>query len=122
MGTHLRVLSETYAIDTKMNGLDDFQKYVHSCALDESSLSIGRVKGGIFKQIIESLYSNGTDRTLLKAIIHTYMELDVYICNLNIVISYFMREKYCKQKNGCPRCYIQGVQMTPNHPASYNCS
>ena len=35
MGTHLRELSE---------GIDGFQKSLHPCSLDESSLSTGRVK------------------------------------------------------------------------------
>ena len=30
-------------MSTNMSVLDGFQKYLHSCALDESSLSIGRV-------------------------------------------------------------------------------
>ena len=34
MGTHLRVLSESYLINTNMTGLDVFQK--SSCALGES--------------------------------------------------------------------------------------
>ena len=44
MGTHLRVLSESYLMNTNMTGKDDFQKYLRPCALEESSLSIGRVK------------------------------------------------------------------------------
>ena len=40
MGTHLRVLSERYSMNINMNG---FQKSLHPCALDESSLSIGSV-------------------------------------------------------------------------------
>ena len=44
MGTHLRVLSESLIqwIPTQ-HGLDGFQKSLCPCALDESSLSIGRV-------------------------------------------------------------------------------
>ena len=44
MGTHLRVLSESYVMNTHMIGLDGFQKSLRPCALDESSLSIKRVK------------------------------------------------------------------------------
>ena len=43
MGTHLRVLSESYPKNTNKTGLDGFRKYLRSCVLDESSLSIGRV-------------------------------------------------------------------------------
>ena len=43
MGTHLRVLSEIYSMNTNMTGLDGFQKKLHSSALDESSVSIVRV-------------------------------------------------------------------------------
>ena len=42
MGTHLRVLSEGFPMSTNMS-LDGFRKSLHSCALDKSSLSIGRV-------------------------------------------------------------------------------
>ena len=28
MGTHLRVLSESYLMNTNMTGIDDFQKYL----------------------------------------------------------------------------------------------
>ena len=44
MGTHLRVLSESYLMNTNMTGFRWFPKYLHFCALDESSLSIWRVK------------------------------------------------------------------------------
>ena len=41
MGTHLRVLSESYPMSTNMT---EFRWFLHPCALDESSLSIGRLK------------------------------------------------------------------------------
>ena len=45
MGTHLRVLCESYPIDTNIRKcLDDFEKSLLHGALDESSLSIGTVK------------------------------------------------------------------------------
>ena len=45
MGTHLRVLSESYPMNTNMTGLQWFSKIFASfCGLDESSLSIGSVK------------------------------------------------------------------------------
>ena len=42
-GTHLRVLSESYPMNTNMTGFRWFSS-LHPCALDKSSLSIGRVK------------------------------------------------------------------------------
>ena len=42
MGTHLRVLNESYPMNTNMQGLDGFQTFLCSCALDESSLTIGK--------------------------------------------------------------------------------
>ena len=39
MGTYLRVLSESYTMNTNKTGL----KYLHPCALDKNSLGIGRV-------------------------------------------------------------------------------
>ena len=46
MGTHLRVLSESYLVNINMPGLglDGYQKTLNPFALDVSSLSIGRVK------------------------------------------------------------------------------
>ena len=43
-GTHVRVLSESYPINTNMTGLRWLSKNVRTFALDESGLSIGRVK------------------------------------------------------------------------------
>ena len=43
MGTHLRELSENFLMSTNITGFDVYQKSLHPCALDESSLSIGRV-------------------------------------------------------------------------------
>ena len=44
MGTHLRVLSEGYLMNKYQNGLDGFQNSLLPYALDQSSISIGRVK------------------------------------------------------------------------------
>ena len=43
MGTHPRVLSESFPMITNMAVLDGFQKSLRFCALDESNHSIGRV-------------------------------------------------------------------------------
>ena len=43
MGTHLRVLTESYLMNTNMTGLDGFQKYLRPCSFDGNILSIGRV-------------------------------------------------------------------------------
>ena len=40
MGTHLRVLARAILWIPTRQGLDGFQKYLPSCALDESSHSI----------------------------------------------------------------------------------
>ena len=42
--THLRVLSESYQMNTNMTGFGWFSKSLHRCALDKSSLLIGSVK------------------------------------------------------------------------------
>ena len=53
MGTHLKVLSESYLMSTNMTGFRWFSK-IFACALDENSLSIERVipyaAGGQFGQ------------------------------------------------------------------------
>ena len=44
MNTHLRLLRESYLINTNMTGYDGFQKYVCPCAMDKVQfLSIGMV-------------------------------------------------------------------------------
>ena len=43
MGTHLRVLSASFPMNTNMTGFRIFQKSLRPCALGESTLSIGRV-------------------------------------------------------------------------------
>ena len=43
-GTHLRVHSESYQMDTNMTGFGWSSKSLHPCALGHISLSIGRVK------------------------------------------------------------------------------
>ena len=42
MGTHLRVLSESYPMNTNMIGFRWFSSFLRPYALDESALSIGR--------------------------------------------------------------------------------
>ena len=42
-GTHLRVLSEIYPMNTNMTGFRWFSKTIGSLCLDKGSLSIGRV-------------------------------------------------------------------------------
>ena len=44
MGTHLRVLSESYLMNTMMD-LDAHKNSLHPCGLDESSLTIGFLNG-----------------------------------------------------------------------------
>ena len=47
MGTRLRVLSESFPMNTNLTGLRwFFRKKIHPCASDESSLNIERVKVG----------------------------------------------------------------------------
>ena len=43
MSAHLRVLGESYTMNTNMTGFRWFQKSLRPCSLDESRLSIGRV-------------------------------------------------------------------------------
>ena len=57
MGTHLRVLIESYPMNTNMTGFKWFSKSLHPCALGESSLTIGRVKGlKLSYEIVISLF------------------------------------------------------------------
>ena len=48
MGTHLRVLLESFPMNTNVTGFRCFSKIFAPCGLDESSLSIGRVKKDYF--------------------------------------------------------------------------
>ena len=53
MGTHLIVLSESFAINTKMAGFRWFLKDFRVIVFDESSLSIERAKEAIFYTMSE---------------------------------------------------------------------
>ena len=59
MGTHLRVLSESYPMNTNMTGFRKLKKTLHPCALDECRLSIGRVKCHVYRVIY--IIENGSD-------------------------------------------------------------
>ena len=48
MGTHMRVLQESYPMNTNMTRFRWFSKILHPCALIERSLSIGRVNATVF--------------------------------------------------------------------------
>ena len=52
MNTHLRVLNESYLMNTNMTGFRRFSKIFASYALNESSLSIGSVKAGPNSQLL----------------------------------------------------------------------
>ena len=54
MGTHLRILSESYPINTNMTGLDGFQK----CSLDESRLGIGIVTVPLIELLKEYVFGH----------------------------------------------------------------
>ena len=58
MGTHLRVLIESYLMSTKRQGFDGFQNFLHFSTMDESSLSMKRVNmrkpAGYFELILRS--------------------------------------------------------------------
>ena len=72
MGTHLRVLSESYPINTNMTGFRWFSKILPSWVLDESSLGIIRVKHTlnsytreIMKTCHKNLFVGGIYRTAI---------------------------------------------------------
>ena len=48
MGIYLKVLSKTFSMNINLTGLKKIQKPLRPCALDESSLSIGRVNNDDF--------------------------------------------------------------------------
>ena len=60
MGPHLRVLSESYLMNTNMTGFRFrwFSKILCSCALDKSSLNIGRVNVGAILDVQTLLLRN----------------------------------------------------------------
>ena len=96
MGTHLRVLSESFLMITNMAWFRGFSKYLRLCALDESSLSIGRVKGS---QLWFS--SQGS-----KAMLHVYAHGRLFQKRL-----YFILKKagnLFPKKNACFALYRAG--------------
>ena len=74
-GKMIVTLSHGYfPMTTNMTGLDGFQKKNRPCALDESSLSIGRVKVILYP---DSLYSEGCVFSLFSA----FKELTRHVMN-----------------------------------------
>ena len=51
MGTHLKVLDESFSMNTNKTVFRWFSKYSCSCALEEGSLSIKRVRAVPFKSV-----------------------------------------------------------------------
>ena len=72
MGTHLRVLSENYPIDTNMAGfgVDGFQKCLRYSALDVSSLSIGMLNrvANTHLRVLSDSYVMNTNMMVFKSI------------------------------------------------------
>ena len=60
MGTHNRVLSNSFPMNTNMTGFRYFHKYLRPSALEESSLSIGRVKG-LTTGLLEHYFTYASD-------------------------------------------------------------
>ena len=58
MGTHWRVLSKSYPMNTNMTGFRWFIKIFAFLCLDESSLSIGRVKDEQKKKMVKRVEGN----------------------------------------------------------------
>ena len=60
VGTHRRVLSDSFPINTNMTRFRCIQKSLHPCSLDKSSLSIGRVKmcflGKLWGSLVQIVY------------------------------------------------------------------
>ena len=57
MCSHLRLLSDSYPMNTNMTGFrsDGFQNFMHPCDLDESSLSIGRLNDATIGTLPDSV-------------------------------------------------------------------
>ena len=56
MGTHLKVLSESFLMNINMTRFRSFSSFtLYYCALDESNLSIGRIKVFYMKSMPYSL-------------------------------------------------------------------
>ena len=65
MGAHIRLLSESYSMNTYMTRLSCcFSKYLCNCDFDESSLSIGRVNTYNAYVVWYGTYVKGIDAVL----------------------------------------------------------
>ena len=76
MGTHLRVLGESYPKNTDMTGFRWFPKiFVRPCTLDESNIRIGRVNHNKqFKQINSHLISEHIARLFHCSYVSVFVE------------------------------------------------
>ena len=58
MGTHMRILSKSYLMNTNMTGFKCFSKNFASLyALDKSSISVGRVKNHLINPFTPGRYN-----------------------------------------------------------------
>ena len=60
--THLKVLSESFPMNTNMTGFRRFQKLLRPCASDESSLSTGRVNTNYSMVIVTALVTSSNNK------------------------------------------------------------
>ena len=74
-GTHLKVLNGNYPMTQTWQGLGGFQRSVQLCALDDSSLSIGRVKREI--RVCGMWFKNGRSLTRSVGCDLSYAELEL---------------------------------------------
>ena len=68
MGTHLRVLSESYVMNTNMIGFRPFSKSLYHCALDKNTFRIGRVNTlrNIVRNVFIHYLLNNVDKRFTK--------------------------------------------------------
>ena len=69
MGTHLRVLSESFLISTNMTGFRCFQKTLGHFALEENTLSIGKVELCISELPLTTCSGNSKNNDVMASIV-----------------------------------------------------
>ena len=140
MGTHLRALSKSLSMNTNMLGYEWFSKnFLHSCALDESSLIIGRVnpftltasKTGLTvleifylqKHLLENIWIRNDGQKPYNnspsVFLWNFAFFPSYFHKYESSWRYFLEELECELDNSCTKCVGRPCIIHDQLPPSF---
>ena len=114
MGTHLRVLSESYVMNTNMIGFRPFSKALYHCALDKNTFSIGRVNAlsNIVRNVVIHYLLNNVDKRFTKGPIFLTTRVWRYLLHRNphAAGGWFGQYKMMQNTEKWPKPWNMGTQ------------